>query len=328
MPELTITLDRSVDVMRAIGEPTRARIVNVLSEGECSVSDLCDILGQSQPRISRHLRLLVEAEVCARHREGNYVFFSLHRSEPTSHGADSLVHLLVSALDRDDPVLAADLARLTTVRERRAELAHQHFAEVAERWDRERTLHTPDELVEPAIVHLLSPNGHGIGDVLDIGTGTGRMIELLAPMANRIVGLDSNPSMLRVARANLDRARIHHAELRQSDIFATSMPGSAFDVAVVHQVLHFLDDPARAIHAAADLVVDGGRVLVVDLPRHSNEALRVEHAHRRLGFTSEQMNGWFADAGLLQIDHQMVEPKGRQTGLIAVGLWIARKGAT
>lgn len=326
MREQTVTLDRSVDVLRAIGEPTRARIVNVLSEGECSVSDLCDILGQSQPRISRHLRLLVEAEVCARHREGNYVFFSLRRSDPNSLGAGSLVHLLVSTLDRSDPVLAADLARLSAVRERRAEMAHQHFAEVAERWDRERSLHTPDELVEPAIIHVLSPDGRRIGDVVDIGTGTGRMIELLAPLADRLVGLDSSPSMLRVARANLDRAGIHHAELRQSDIFATSMPGSAFDVAVVHQVLHFLDDPAGAIQAAAQLVTDGGHVLVVDLPRHSNEALRDEHAHRRLGFTAEQMNGWFVDAGLHNIHHQIVEPTSPQSGLIAVGLWIARKG--
>lgn len=326
MPYRTLTLDRSVDVLRAIGEPTRARIVHVLRHGECSVTDLCDVLGQSQPRISRHLRLLLDADVCTRHREGNYAFFSLRSA---ANDIDSVLDALTSSLDPADPVLAADLSRLKAVRERRSEAAHRHFAELAQRWDRERSLLTPDAMVEAEINDLLTDSGASteLGNVIDVGTGTGRMIELLASAADRIVGLDANPAMLRVARANLDRAGIHHAELRQSDIFATPPFGDGFDLAVIHQVLHFLDDPHRAIAATAELLTSTGRILIVDLPRHAVETMRTEHAHRRLGFTTDQIEGWFHSCGLEPIDHRLVRSMNPDTGTIGVGLWLARKVA-
>ncbi len=319
-----LDLDQSIDILRAVGEPTRARIIAVLSHGECSVSDLCDILGQSQPRISRHLRLLVDAGVCRRNREGTFAFFSLN-DDDESNAACDLIASVVNGFSRHDPVLSADRARLVAVRERRAEAAHQHFAELAGRWDRERSLLTPDDLVEAAIIDVLGPPATPLGAVIDVGTGTGRMIELLSPFADRLVGLDASPSMLRVARANLDRAGIHHAELRQADIFATTIPAHQFDLAIVHQVLHYLDDPDRALVAAADMLAPTGRLLVVDLPRHQIETLRTEHAHRRLGFTDEQLETWFRAAGLQPVSHHLIHPPDGDTTRIAVGLWLAER---
>lgn len=290
------------------------------------MSDLCDVLGQSQPRISRHLRLLVDGGVCSRHREGTYAFFSLRRHTNDAANSQPLVDALCAAIDPEDPTIAADLIRLGTVRQRRAEAAHVHFAALAERWDRERSLLTPDNMVESEILNLIRLHSTHPIDVVDLGTGTGRMIELLAPIASRMTGVDSNPAMLRVARANLDQAGIHHAELRQSDIFATAITDRRFDLAVIHQVLHFLDDPDRAISAAADLLNDGGQMLIIDLPNHGLEMLRTEHAHRRLGFTTDQIEGWFRASGLKPIEHRLVQPDSDNSRLIGVGLWLAGKG--
>jgi len=235
-----IGLQSTVTALRAAAEETRLRILLLLTEGELSVSDFTDILGQSQPRISRHLKVLAEAGLVARHREGAWVFFRL------AEGLAALsVHTLLGALDPGDARLAEDRERLAAARARRSEAAQAFFARLAPRWDELRSLHVSESDVEAAIRDIVGPAP--IGSLLDIGTGTGRMLQLLAPIAERAMGLDASHAMLSVARAHLAREGLRGVELRQGDLHAPPFPRGGFDLVVMHQVLHYLNDPARAI---------------------------------------------------------------------------------
>ena len=287
--------DDLLEVLRAIGEPTRLRVVALLQHGELTVSDLTELLGQSQPRVSRHLKLLAEAGVVERNREGAWAFFDLVSRGPVA----DVVHSVLATTGPDDPVIAADLDRLDVVRGRRAATAQQYFAGVAERWDQVRSLHAADEVVEAAICELLADSPHR--SILDVGTGTGRMLQLLGADTDRIdraVGLDNSHSMLAVARANLERAELRHIGLRQGDVYSPPFEPASFDLVVIHQVLHFLDHPARAVAEAARLLTPGGRLLVVDLAPHGVEFLRTEHRHRRLGLAPHTVEGWLDQCGL------------------------------
>jgi len=282
-----------LDVLRAVGEETRLRIVALLQHGELTVTDLTDILGQSQPRISRHLKLLADAGVVDKHREGTWAFFELAGEGPIAE----LVTDLLARVEDHDPVTAIDLDRLEVVRGRRAAAAQEYFAGVADHWDEERSLHAADEIVEAAILHVAGQRPYH--SVLDLGTGTGRMLQLLAKDGvERAVGIDNSHSMLAVARANLERAEVRRVDLRQGDVYSPPFEHGTFDLVVIHQVLHFLDDPARAVREAARLLSPGGRLLIVDFAPHSLEFLRGEHAHHRLGFRTDTISGWLAHAGL------------------------------
>ncbi len=278
---MALSTDAMLTVLRAIGEESRLRIVALLQHGELTVSDLTDILGQSQPRISRHLKLLADAGVVDKHREGAWAFFDLTSEGPIA----GVVRDVLARTDEHDPAIAADLDRLHVVRSRRTAAAQEYFARIAGRWDEERSLHAADEIVEAAIVDALSDREYR--SVLDLGTGTGRMLQLLAgdtAQIDRAVGLDNSHSMLAVARANLERSEVRHIDLRQGDVYSPPFERDSFDLIVIHQVLHFLDDPAHAVREAARLLAPGGRLLIVDFAPHTLEFLRTEHAHRRLGF--------------------------------------------
>ena len=301
--------------LRAAGEETRLRILALLSQGELSVSDLTEILGQSQPRISRHLKLLTEAGLIRRSREGAWAFFRLDETGAGGAFAASLA----TWLDPADRVLAADRERLASVRAARAEVAQTYFADVARDWDRLRSLHVSDEAVEAAVEAAVGEGRHGA--LLDLGTGTGRMLEKIAPSFGRAVGVDANHAMLAVARANLEKAGLSRVELRQGDIYALPFERGAFDLVVVHQVLHFLDDPGRAIREAAAMLQPGGRMVVVDFAPHEMEFLRAEQAHRRLGFSREQITGWFSDAGLTCDLAEEITSAAGGSGELTVMLW-------
>lgn len=312
--------DRVLEALRAVGEPTRLRIVVLLRHGELTVSDLTEILGQSQPRVSRHLRLLVEAGLVTRHREGAWAFFGL-TSDPEPQ---PLLDTVDGLLDEADPLLAADRQRLRVVRAQRASTAREYFERIAAVWDEERSLHAPDDAVEAAIIELL---GSGpLGDLLDLGTGTGRMLQLLGDRADRCVGLDTSHSMLSVARANLDRLDPTRYELRQGDVYGPPVDLGSFDVVVIHQVLHYLDDPARAVLEATRLVAPGGRLLLVDFAPHDLEFLREGHAHRRLGFADEQIQQWTRQAGLRVDAARTLPPPIDEHGL-TVCLWLMSRPA-
>ena len=309
-----VSFSHALGVLRAAAEETRLRILALLAEGELSVSDLTDILGQSQPRISRHLKLLVEAGLVERHREGAWAFFRLCETRA------GLVDPLIAGLERAGPPLSEDRARLDAVRAQRAEAAQSFFARLAPKWDELRSLHVPEATVEAAVLDTLGPRP--TRNLIDLGTGTGRMLGLLAPRAERATGLDSSHAMLSVARANLERSGLARVDLRQGDIHAPPFARASFDLVVVHQVLHYLDDPARALREAARLVAPGGRLLVVDFAPHDLEFLRESQAHRRLGFAADQVAGWLAEVGLSGIATRDLAPA--EQGQLTVTLWLAQ----
>jgi ArsR family transcriptional regulator len=285
------SFEDAVVALRSIGEPTRLRILSLLAVSEVTVKDLTEILAQSQPRVSRHLKLLTEAELIERLPEGAWAYYRL---ADTGSGP-AMVAAVLSELAADDPVLEADRRRLAAIKEAHAAIAQRYFAENAASWDRLRTMHVAEGAVEAAIGELVG--SRPIANFLDVGTGTGRMLTLLADRYNRGVGIDMSHDMLSVARANLAAAGVEHAHVRQGDVTALAT-GMSFDLVVIHQVLHYLDDPARALNEAAGALSPGGRLLIVDFAPHVHEFLRTDHAHRRLGFSHEQMQGWIAAAGL------------------------------
>jgi ubiquinone/menaquinone biosynthesis C-methylase UbiE/DNA-binding transcriptional ArsR family regulator len=302
--------------LKAAGEETRLRVLALLAEAELTVSDLTDILRQSQPRISRHLRLLAEAGLVDRFREGTWAFFRL-----AEHGGGATVaRTLLERLDPTDPVIARDRERLAAVRKARAAAAQAYFRAHAAEWDRIRKLHVADEAVEGAIRGALADKP--FRSLLDLGTGTGRMLELFGPEIERGLGLDLSLDMLQLARDRLERAGLKNCSVRQGDIYDLPLANDSFDVVILHQVLHFLDDGARAIHEAARVLRPGGRLLVVDFAPHEQEFLREQYAHRRLGFTADTVTQWMTVCGLEPALHKQLAPGAG--GKIAVSLWLAR----
>ena len=317
-PQALISFNELNAALKAAGETTRLRVLALLAEAELTVSDLTEILRQSQPRISRHLRLLAEAGLVERFREGSWAFFRMAERA----GAAEVARTLLGRLDPADPAVARDRERLAAVRAARASAAQAYFRAHAAEWDRIRALHVADAAVEAAIVEALGERP--FRSLLDLGTGTGRMLELFGPRIERGLGLDLSLDMLAIARSRLERADLRHCSVRQGDIYDLAVARDSFDVVLIHQVLHFLDDGARAIAEAARVLRPGGRLLVVDFAPHDLEFLREEHAHRRLGFAAETVGQWMSAAGLDLVGHRTLAPEPGPDGKIAVSLWLAR----
>lgn len=313
---MSLPLDTLVDVLKTVGEPTRFRLLALLSRGDLTVTDLTEILGQSQPRISRHLKLLGEDALIDRYQEGAWAYFRLQQD---GAGA-SLVRSLLAAAAPDDPILLRDGERLSTVKKQRAERAQAYFSRNASEWDELRRLHASDSAVEQALLRLIGPSP--IDSLLDLGTGTGWILKLLAPHYRRAVGVDASRDMLAVARANLDKAGILKASVRHADILNLSLDGQDFDLVTIHQVLHFLDQPELAIAEAARILRPGGRLLIVDLAPHTLEHLREEHAHLRLGFSHEAIGDWLEKIGL-DIE-KAIDIAPEQDDGLTVTIWLAK----
>lgn len=313
-----VSFDSVLTAAAAAGEATRLRLLALVAEAELTVTELVTILGQSQPRISRHLKLLVEAGLVERHREGAWVFFRIAQTGPVATFARDLI----ARLAPEESPLSADRARLAEVRQARAEQAARYFAAHAANWDEVRAMHVPEERVEAAIRKAI-----GAGPVhvlLDLGTGTGRMLEILAPLVTRAVGIDLSPQMLSIARVRVERARLSNVQLRQGDIYAVPVESNFYDLVTMHQVLHYLDDPLRAIREAARALRPGGRLLVVDFAPHEEETLRAAHAHRRLGFASGEIAGFMSAAGLDLIAKDDLAPEPGEKGKLTVSIWLGR----
>jgi ubiquinone/menaquinone biosynthesis C-methylase UbiE len=315
-------MEHLVGMLRAAGDETRLRLLLLLLEAELTVTELTQILGQSQPRVSRHLKLLTEAGLIARFKEGSWVFYRA----ADRNAAASLSRTLHSLADpASDPQLIADRQRLGEVRATRAREAAAYFKANAPDWERLRALHIADEDVERAIVALLTREP--LDSVLDAGTGTGRMLELLAPHIGRGVGVDLSPEMLAIARDRLSRIDAGHCQVRLGDVHRLPLTNAAFDAVIFHQVLHYLDDPTAALREALRVLKPGGRILIADFAPHALEFLRTEHAHRRLGFETREVQGWFASVGLTPLAAESLAPRGGEQKL-TVMLWLARaKGA-
>jgi ubiquinone/menaquinone biosynthesis C-methylase UbiE len=303
-------------LFNALADATRLRILALVRAMELSVGELAQVLEQSQPRVSRHVKILADAGLVERRKEGAWVFVTL--------GSPATVAPATAAIDAwadgRDPAAETDLQRLTAVRDDRARAAAGWFEAHADEWDAIRALHVADSAVEAAMAAMLGEAP--VGTLLDIGTGTGRMLELFGRHARDALGVDRSPEMLRLARAKLSgRGNI---ELRQADLHRLPLGDGAADVAILHQVLHFVEAPERAVAEASRVLGRGGRLLVADFAPHGREELRSRDAHARLGFSDDQMAGWFEAAGL---GLAAVETLGG--GELTVKLWLGRKpGAT
>ena len=302
-----------IDIFRALADPSRLRIVQLLREMELSVGEIAQVLGQSQPRVSRHIKVLVDAGLALRRREGSSIFLT----PAPSAFAVPLFNLLDAAAGQDgDHWTRADLVRLAAVRAERAAAAERWFAAHAVEWDAIRSLHVPEAEVEAAMAEML---GGVLGRLVDIGTGTGRILELLGPAASQAIGIDRSPEMLRIARGKLDGQPY---ELRQGDINALQLAEGSADTITLHQVLHFLPAPASAIGECARLLGEGGQLLIVDFAPHEREELRLDHAHARLGFSDQQVAGWLGAAGL-----QLAETRSLKGSELTIKLWRATRRA-
>ena len=315
---MKMTSEQAVEILRAAGEPTRLRILALLASEELSVLELCRILDQSQPRVSRHLKLLAEAELVERFPDGAWVFYRLAADAP----GRELVGQVLADIDPADATTRRDAERLSAIHAERSTEAATYFARNAARWDEIRSFHVAEDKVEKAI--LAAAGGERVDRLVDLGTGTGRMLSLLSGKAQRRLGLDLSQQMLNIARAHTTDAGLD-AELRHGDIFATRLPDGCADLVTVHQVLHYLSDPAAAVSEAARLVAPGGKLLIVDFAPHTLEILREQHQHRRLGFSDDEILRWLAAAGL-QGEVRETLPPSNGEGL-TVKIWTGVRAA-
>ena len=309
-------MDQLLNVMRALADPTRLRIALLIRKLELSVGEVVQILGQSQPRVSRHIRILDEAGIAERRKEGAWVFL---RPGPVLNG---LLHPLFANTDSSEArVVHRDLAKLEQVRAARADNAADYFAERALEWDSLRSLHVAESEVEAAICRILDTAP--LGKVLDVGTGTGRMMELFANKAQKFVALDNNTEMLRLARAKLagmDPVSADKVEIMLGDFNALPLADDGFDTVLFHQVLHYAQNPERAITEAARVLSPSGRLMIVDFAAHDREELRTVHAHARLGFSDDMIARAFLASDIHMAHHVSLEG-----GPLAVKIWLGQK---
>jgi ArsR family transcriptional regulator len=308
--ECYLDADGLLEALRAVAEPTRLRLVALLADSELTVTEMVEILGQSQPRLSRHLKLLCDAGLLERAPEGVHVYFRL----ASAAAAGVVARQLLSVLDADDPILALDRQRLAGIRRNRAVSAETYFQRHAAEWDAIRSMHIPEPQVEAAIRRLLPRRK--VKDLLDLGTGTGQILKLCAGNAERAVGIDLSREMLAIARANLDGPEFRNCTLRRAAAEQLPFADNSFDVVISHMVLHFLARPEQAVHEAARVLRPRGRLILVDFAPHDATLLGAEHAHRWAGFSDDTIAGWVLDAGLI-----FGRPVSLPGGALTVKLW-------
>lgn len=323
VPAVTAGLDvtRAVNVLKAAGDPSRLRILAALEHHELTVGELVQVLGQSQPRVSRHLKVLVEAGLLRRTAEGTSAYYRLDRPGD----AMALLASLLPGLNRNDADIERDQARLRQIRSARAERAATYFEEVAASWDCMRSTHVPEADIERALIEQLEDRPEG--RLLDLGTGTGRILEIAAPHVSSGVGIDTSRDMLTVARDRLERERLHHCQVRRGDVYNVDVPSGSVDTAVIHHVLHYLDDPETAITEAARVLAPGGRLVIVDFAPHDITSLHTEFRHTRLGFSDQELEAWCRSAGLQSFQARHFTPDNVHADVLTVVLWTATQRA-
>ncbi len=315
-----LSTEQLLNVLKAAGESTRLRLLALLADGELNVKDLTKILGQSQPRISRHLKLMTEAGLVERFREGSWVYFRL--SEGNAVG--KLAREILNELDPADSELVRDKTRAEMVIQERSDQAQEYFREHAAEWDKIRSLHLSETDVETALQEAL---GKGpLGTMVDLGTGTGRILELFSDQIERGIGIDMNPDMLAYARSNIQNAGLNHCQIRQGDILNVPLDDGMADIVVLHQVLHFTADPAAVVAEACRLLGQNGRLIIVDFAPHELEFLRENYAHLRLGFTKDYLKQCMEKCGLKFDLHRNLQPTGNHNNeQLIVSIWLSTK---
>lgn len=312
---------QAVEALSAAGELTRLRALSLLAQGELAVGELAAALDQSQPRVSRHVRLLTDCGLAERTPEGAWVFCRLAAPGTPQR---LLAEAVLALIDPADPIFQEDLERLAAIREARNAQASAYFERVAPEWNRLRSLHQPEAAIEAA---LLAMAGNGpFAKHLDIGVGTGRMIQLFSPRTQTAVGVDSSREMLAIARAELDEVGAH-VELRSADAYRLPFASGFADLVTLHQVLHYLADPDRAVAEAVRVLAPGGALLIADFAPHDHEFLREDHAHRRLGIAPAEIAQWAGAAGAIVEATRTLAPETDAPGL-TVTIWKLAKPAS
>jgi len=308
------SMDQVLGGLRAAAEETRVRLLALCGRGELTVTDMVAILGLSQPRVSRHLKVMCESGLLERVREGSWVFYRRARHGTGADVARAIDDLLPS----DDPIMMRDHDRHNHILRARAEAAQAYFRANAARWDELRRLHADEARVEQALMEMLPPES--VETLLDVGTGTGRMLALYASSIREGLGIDMSREMLAVARANLDAAGASHCQARLGDLYHLPCEDGAFDAVTLHQVLHYMERPAAALRECARVLKPGGRLVVVDFAPHEVEELRDRHQHRRLGFAHDEVASWCAEAGMEPRDVRDLPGE-----VLTVSLWLAQR---
>lgn len=307
-------MERLLTSLRAAAEPTRLRLLALAGRGAFCVSEFTEILGQSQPRLSRHLKLLCDCGLLDRVREGANVWFTLPHGD-----AGALPRDLVARLSEDDPVLETDRRQAARVLAERARVASESFRRQGADWDEMRALDLPAAAVEAALLSLVPEQD--AGRLLDIGTGTGRILEVCAPRISQGVGVDASKAMLALARSRLARPGLSHCQVRLADMYRLPLADGSFDVAVMQMVLHYAEDPPGALAEVARVLRPGGQLIVIDLASHDRDELLGRFAHRWPGFSDDAMHDLLADAGMQRGEALTVE------GPLAIRLWPATRAA-
>ncbi|MDG1437489.1 MAG: metalloregulator ArsR/SmtB family transcription factor [Emcibacteraceae bacterium] len=311
---MNLTVEQLLSALKAAGEETRLRILALFKTGELTVTELVTVLRQSQPRISRHLRLLCEAGLLERHREGTWIFYRLAEGSTQAEMMKSVMEFIPYS----DQVLLRDQERLIEVKKNRDKKAELYFKENAANWDQIRSLYVPEKQVEDFLLEISADME--INDLLDVGTGTGRMLELFAQDTTSGVGIDLSRDMLAIARSHLEQKSINHMQVRQGDMYDLALSDKTMDLVIFHQVLHFADDPLAALKEAARILRTNGRVIIIDFLPHKIEKLREEYAHRRLGFSEVEVQDWCTITGLALISTEIM--KGSE---LDIAIWVANK---
>ena len=304
-------MDQLIKVFKAAGEPTRLRILAALSQYELTVTELVSLLKQSQPRVSRHLKLLLESGLVSRFQEGSWVFQRLDESSTTA--------IISSLIDRSDPQIKQDSERLVRIKAHNAKMAADYFAANACDWDQLRTMVGSDKRIEDAMLKTIC--GRNFTTMIDMGTGTGRIAEIFAPFASKVTAYDSSQEMLKLARSKFEQAGLNHCQARLADITALPSATESVDLITIHQVLHYLDSPFAVIEEAKRLLTADGLIIIVDFAKHQHEFLRTEHAHRRLGFAQSEVQFWCDNNQLRLCQSKRITHNNAHDGLDAM-LWI------
>jgi ArsR family transcriptional regulator len=311
---MDLTVEQLLNALKAAGEETRLRILALFRTGELTVTELVTVLRQSQPRISRHLRLLCEAGLLERHREGTWIFYRLAEGSTQAQ----MIKSVMEFIPYSDQALQRDQERLIEVKHNRDKKAELYFKENAANWDQIRSLYVPEKQVEDFLLKITADMK--INDLLDVGTGTGRMLELFSQDTTSGVGIDLSRDMLAIARSHLEKKSINHMQVRQGDMYDLALSDQTMDLVIFHQVLHFADDPLAAIKETARILRTNGRVIIIDFLPHINEKLREVHAHRRLGFSQSEVQDWCAVTGLALKSTKIM--KGSE---LDIAIWVATK---
>lgn len=309
-------MDQLLHGLRAAAEPTRLRILALCGHGELSVTELVSILGQSQPRVSRHLKLLVDAGLLDRNQEGSRAFY-----RPASDGARAeLGQLLIDLIPDSDTTLGLDLSRLARIKDERARRAEDYFHRNAGVWEDLRGLYIDDDLIDAKLKEIIEASP--VGDMLDIGTGTGRVLRLAGFHARSATGIDNSRDMLDIARANLDQDGLRNCQVRHADMYRLPFTADRFDLVIANMLVRYADDPGAVLAEGMRVLRPGGRIIVVDFAPHGMAELRDEHAHRWLGFSETEMTQ-FLELAELECDR----PIYLEGDPLTVCVWVARKPA-